>query len=142
MKKVVALLIAIALLVGSALPAYAAEASYTITVKVVSVKVVSNRSVGKSWSHKVSTMGKTLAAGKSYKAKLKAGGTFDLLCTSTEKDSNPDVGTLTIPVEVSALKNGTTTFAKTVTVVENGGRYKGNTAVWKYTITITKAKAK
>ena len=142
MRKAAALLLVLVMLMGFALPAYAAEASYTITVKVVSVKVVSNQSVGKSWSHKVNTMGKTLTAGKSYKAKLKASGGFELLCTSTEKDSNPDVGTLKIPVQVSALKTGTTTYTKTVTVLENAGRYKGNAAVWKYTITVTKAKAK
>lgn len=91
MKKAVALLFSVILLMCFALPVSAAEASFTITVKVVSVKVVSNQSVGKSWSHKVSTLGKTLTTGKRYKVKLKTSDTFELLCTSTEKDSSPDV---------------------------------------------------
>lgn len=142
MKKFMALFLSLVLTVCLAAPALAAgTAKYSITVKVVSVKVVSNHSVGNSWTHVATAMGKTLKAGKSCKATVKATDSISIVCTSTEKDSSPDIGTLTIPISISSLKMGTTTYTKTVTVVENKGRYKGNTAVWKYTVTVTKAKA-
>jgi hypothetical protein len=145
MKRIVSLATALALLLSLtiALPAQAAAATkYAITVKFSAVKMVSNKSVGNSWSHIVATSGKTLKTGKSYKLTKKSTESISITCKSTENDKIPDIGSTTITAKVSALKTGTTTYTKNVTVVENRGRYSGNKAVWKYTVTVTKAKVK
>lgn len=141
-RSVVAFVLSLLVCILFSAPAQAATATkYTITVTFSKVKVVSNKSVGNSWSHVVTAMGKSLTSGKSYKLIKKSTDSFNIVMTSTEKDSKPDIGTSTLPVKVSSLQTGTTTFISTVTVVENSGRYKGNKAVWVYTVVVKKAKA-
>lgn len=138
MKKVLAFALALMMLVCLSVPAQAASATSTITIKFTAAKLVSNNHVGNSWSKTVSACGKNLSVGGSVKKSMKSTDTLTVMCTATEKDKNPDIGTATISVKVSALKKGTTTYTKSITVVENSGRYKGNAAVWKFTVTVTK----
>ena len=63
---------------------------------------------------------------------------LSIICTAIENDTVPDVGTGEIEISVKDLKKGKNKFTQTVIVTENRGRYLGNTAEWKFTITVKK----
>lgn len=115
-----------------------AAKQYYITVKFTSAKLLYNHHVGNTWDKHIATSGSTLKIKQSKKVVMKDTDQLSVVLTAIEKDSSPDIGTVTYKVNVSALKTGTSTVTQNIIVYENKGRYKGSDACWKYTITITK----
>ncbi|MFD1907107.1 hypothetical protein ACFTAO_19955 [Paenibacillus rhizoplanae] len=62
-----------------------------------------------------------------------------LRAEAQEQDKIPDDGSANTSIKVSALKD-TQNKSLTVTVVENRGRYSGNSASWKFVFKIDKVK--
>ncbi|WP_405112427.1 hypothetical protein MHH28_04625 [Paenibacillus sp. FSL K6-1217] len=66
-------------------------------------------------------------------------GTIKLRAEAQEQDKIPDEGSANASIKVSTLKD-TQNKSLTVKVVENRGRYSGNTASWKFVFKIDKVK--
>lgn len=111
------------------------EQKYKVTVSY-SVKKVSNNHVGNSWTYVITSGETTINKGKSATFELTGAESLELLCQATENDSYPDLGTSTITINMAELKEGKNSVTTTVIVTEDRGRYAGNTAEWKFTITI------
>jgi hypothetical protein len=113
--------------------------SKTVTIKVTLVRaeLVENNHVGNEWATAVSVNGKALEEGKTIALKLKTTGSFKLEAQAEEQDKIPDFGTANFRIKASSI---TKELKKSinVTVVENRGRYSGNTAKWKFTFVIDK----
>lgn len=118
-------------------PAVAAEKAVKVKVKLVSVELVENNHVGNEWLTAAYVNGKQIKQGASATFTLKPSDTLKLKAFAEEQDKIPESGTRTASVKVSSI---TRTIYKslTVEVVENRGRYSGNTAEWKFTFEIRK----
>lgn len=62
----------------------------------------------------------------------KANDCITLHCTVWEEDSVPDIGNTTVNIRLTDGATGTVR----ITVRENRGRFKGNTAVWVFTYSV------
>ncbi len=107
----------------------------TVTVKFNDAKLISNNNVGSDWTTAVEVDGQKLSKGGSVESEQNL---IKVVCTAIEKDKVSDVGTATLSIGVINLKRGENTFTVNVTVVEKGGRYAGNKAVWAFTIKVTR----
>jgi len=118
-------------------------AQYTATVKIAPVtlkisakaKCIAKNHVGNKWT-KEFYLNQDQFKGNG-KIKVENGETFSVGCIITENDANPEDDGFTEIIEVTPeiMQKGTT-IEKMVYVTENGGRYSGNSAEWKVTITI------
>ena len=111
------------------------EQKYKITVSF-SVKKVSNNHVGNKWTYVITSGETVINKGKSATFELTGAESLELICQATENDSYPDVGTNTITINLADLKEGKNTVTTTVIITEDRGRYAGNTAEYKFTVTI------
>jgi hypothetical protein len=136
--KTLMLLTTIIMVLCISIPVQAAPTTYRVTVKYQAVSLVYNNHVGNEWSKIVKYNGKNVSLGSSLAKQLKNTDKMVITCTATEKDKYPDIGSVTISLNVANLKKGTTTFVKNVIVTENRGRYSGNKACWKFTIVVNK----
>lgn len=120
-------------------PLWAAGKTEKIKVTFVSAELVDNNHVGNEgwWGGFVN--GKELADGDSVTLNVSSTGTIKLHAEAQEQDKIPDDGEETATVKVSSLKS-TQNKSITVQVVENRGRYSGNTATWKFVFKIEKVK--
>lgn len=137
MKRILCAFLVIAICLMTPLNAFAVSDQYKLKISF-SAKRTSNNHVGNSWSVVATVGDTTIKKGKSATLKYGDADTFTIVCTATENDKTPDVGTATIDVNVGELKNGKNKFTQTVVVTENAGRYTGNTAEWVFTITVSK----
>lgn len=135
LKVVLALSAMLALL---AQPLYAAEKSVKIKVTIEQIKLVENNHVGNEWYTVASVNGKAVSEGTAVTLTLKPSDTIQLKAYAEEQDKIPDKATATATVKASSVTK-TTTKALAVTVVENRGRYSGNTATWTFTYKLQKA---
>ena len=110
----------------------AEQKTYLLTYKAT---LVSNDSVGDSWSSGVLYGTKNIYSYIPISDTLVSGPTFTLY--ATEDDSRDDVGK--IDITFSDLRIGEKeTKTQRLNVRENEGKYIGNTAVWEFTITCSR----
>ncbi|AZN43544.1 hypothetical protein EJC50_05935 [Paenibacillus albus] len=114
-------------------------AGKTVKVKVtfISADMVSNNHVGNEWWSGGFVNGKELGEGSSIVLNVSASGSVNLKAEAQEQDKYPDNGAATASVKVSSMGKSITK-ALNVTVVENRGRYSGNTAKWKFIFKVEK----
>lgn len=110
----------------------------TFEVQLISISNISNNHVGNEWSHNVTVNEKTLARYKSLNFKRSEISTLVFKVNCIEFDEKyPDYGSNTKIIDLSKIDlSNEYLFAIEVTVTENGGRYKGNKAKWKYSFRI------
>ena len=135
MKKLVAFTLAVLFAVMPLMSSFAAsKTKFTVTVKA---EMKSNKSVGNDWyfSHKFNGTEYFKKSNKDT-ISLAQGDTLKIATEVLEDDSYPDIGTKETEKKISAndIKKGFEVVV-TVTVTENKGRYKGNSAVWEITYT-------
>ncbi|NOU82240.1 hypothetical protein GC101_25570 [Paenibacillus sp. LMG 31459] len=126
-------------LVISAQPLSAAGKTQKVKVTFVSASLVENNHVGNEWWSGGYVNGKELAEGESVTVDVSSTGTIKLLAEAQEQDKIPEEGSATASIKVSTLKT-TQNKSLSVKVVENRGRYSGNTATWKFVFKIEKVK--
>ncbi|MBW7474698.1 hypothetical protein K0T92_08065 [Paenibacillus oenotherae] len=121
-------------------PAFAAKKSSDVKVKVtlVSVELVENNHVGNDWATAAAVNGKAMEEGGSQTFSIKSTGSFKLKASAEEQDKIPDTGSAEKSIKASSI-SGTKEYVLNVEVVENRGRYSGNTAHWKFTFKAEKA---
>lgn len=120
-------------------PLSAAGKTQKVKVTFVSADLVENNHVGNEWWWGGFVNGEELEEGDSVTLDLSSTASIKLRAEAQEQDKIPDEGTANTSIKVSALKD-TQNKSLTVTVVENRGRYSGNSASWKFVFKIDKVK--
>lgn len=92
----------------------------------------SNRSVGNDWQQTVTCNGHPLHSGDTLTAP--ANTSVTLHCTVFERDSIPDIGYGTVELR---LRDGINSSVQ-ISVKENRGRFKGNTAIWEFSYSVVR----
>ncbi|WP_339224788.1 hypothetical protein [Paenibacillus sp. FSL H8-0332] len=123
----------------SAQPLSAAGKTQKVKVTFVSADLVENNHVGNEWWWGGFVNGEELEEGDSVTLDLSSTASIKLRAEAQEQDKIPDEGSANTSIKVSALKD-TQNKSLTVTVVENRGRYSGNSASWKFVFKIDKVK--
>ncbi|MGG1311440.1 MULTISPECIES: hypothetical protein [Cohnella] len=118
-------------------PLSAATKTVKVKVTLVSVELVENHHVGNEWLTKGYVNGKEITEGSTVTLNLKPTDRIRLKAYAEEQDKIPESGTANATVKVSSIKSTINKSLK-VTVVENRGRYSGNTAEWKFVYKIAK----
>lgn len=126
-------------LVISAQPLSAAGKTQKVKVTFVSASLVENNHVGNEWWSGGYVDGEELAEGESVTINASSSGTIKLRAEAQEQDKIPEEGSASASIKVSTLK-ATQNKSLSVKVVENRGRYSGNTATWKFVFKIEKVK--
>ncbi|REE86519.1 hypothetical protein A8990_110129 [Paenibacillus taihuensis] len=124
-------------LVVSAPSLSAAGKTVKVKVTLVSAQMVSNNHVGNEWWYGGYVNGQELDEGGSIVLNVSASGTVSLKAEAQEQDKYPDDGEAAASVKVASIGKGATK-ALNVTIVENRGRYSGNTAKWKFVFKVQK----
>ncbi|MEK3793825.1 hypothetical protein MKX42_18995 [Paenibacillus sp. FSL R7-0204] len=120
-------------------PLSAAGKTQKVKVTFVSADLVENSHVGNEWWWGGFVNGEELEEGDSVTLDLSSTASIKLRAEAQEQDKIPDEGSASASIKVSALKD-TQNKSLTVKVVENRGRYSGNTASWKFVFKIDKVK--
>lgn len=102
---------------------------YELTFKT---EEISNDGVGNDWSFTYTYNGKTIQSGYKMRLSLEVFTFRSVQVEVREDDKLDDTGTGTLLFAICDGGSGKTQ----VTVTENGGRYKGSTAVWEITCTV------
>lgn len=124
-------------LVVSAPTLYAAGKTVKVKVTLVSAQMVANNHVGNEWWYGGYANDKQIAEGESVVLNVSASGSVSLKAEAEEEDKYPDDGSAAASVKVASIGKGVTKSLN-VTVVENRGRYSGNTAKWKFVFKVQK----
>lgn len=120
-------------------PVSAAAKTKTVKIKVtlVSVELIENHHVGNEWYTTAYVNEKEVKKGSAVTLNLKPSESIKLKAYAEEQDKVPDVGTSQTSVKVASVTKTLNKSLK-VTVVENRGRYSGETAEWKFTFKLQK----
>ncbi|MBB6732322.1 hypothetical protein [Cohnella zeiphila] len=118
-------------------PAAAATKTVKVKITLASVELVENNHVGNEWYTTASINGKAVKEGSTVTLNLKPSDSIQLKAYAEEQDKVPDVGTKSVSVKVSSISKSLSK-SLAVQVVENRGRYSGNTAEWKFAFKIQK----
>lgn len=100
--------------------------SYGIYQLTFTEKEISNDCVGNDWSFTYTYNGQTIKSGYTTTQSLEIFTFQSIGVEIREKDKIDDVGTSTLTVAICEVGLGKTE----ITVTENAGAFKGNTAVW------------
>lgn len=103
-----------------------------------SASLIYNNSVGNEWSTWIEIDGKKLYQGQNLEIEVSGNDEIVIIAYACEDDSMPDIGYKQITIPVSELNPVQNVYTAEVIVRENGGRYSGNTAKWKFSISIVK----
>ena len=103
-----------------------------------SASLIYNNSVGNEWSTWIEIDGKKLYQGQNLEIEVSGNDEIVIIAYACEDDSMPDIGYKQITIPVSELNPDQNVYTAEVIVRENGGRYSGNTAKWKFSISIVK----
>jgi hypothetical protein len=115
----------------------AAASKVKVDVKLESVECVENNHVGNEWEYSCTANKKELKEGDTIQITTTSSGKIKIVAEATENDKYPDTGTKTLTIPVSKLKKDkNSAYTCNVTVIEDRGRYAGNTAVWKFTFNV------
>ncbi|MEK4852473.1 hypothetical protein NST04_21670 [Paenibacillus sp. FSL H7-0756] len=120
-------------------PISAAGKTQKVKVTFISADLVENNHVGNEWWWGGFVNGEELEEGDSVTLDVSSTGSIKLRAEAQEQDKIPDEGSANASIKVSALKD-TQNKSLTVKVVENRGRYSGNSASWKFVFKIDKVK--
>ncbi|MFF2911225.1 hypothetical protein [Paenibacillus sp. NPDC057934] len=120
-------------------PLFAAGKTVKIKVTFVEAKLAENNHVGNEWWWGGFVNGKELNDGESVTINADTAGSIKLHAEAQEQDKYPDDGEASASVKVSSITTSVTKKLN-VTVVENRGRYSGNTAKWQFTFKLEKVK--
>lgn len=123
----------------SAQPLFAAGKTVKVKVTFVKAELVENNHVGNEWWWGGFVNGKELEDGTSVTLNVDPNGSIKLRAEAQEQDKYPDDGASSASVKVSSITSSVTKKLN-VTVVENRGRYSGNTAKWQFTFKLEKVK--
>ncbi|ASS66681.1 MULTISPECIES: hypothetical protein [unclassified Paenibacillus] len=137
-KGIGGLLALLLLFAFAAQPLSAAPKATSVKVTFVSAKLVENNHVGNEWRYEARAGSKEIEEGHSVTLTLKGSEAIKLKVDVEEQDKIPDLGQGSATIKLSTIK-GTVTKKIKVTVVENRGRYSGNTATWEFAFKISKA---
>ncbi|MEO3947885.1 hypothetical protein [Gorillibacterium sp. CAU 1737] len=138
MNKKLKLLVVFSLLVLFLVqPVSAASKTVKIKVTLDRVELVENNHVGNEWYTTAYVNGEEIGEGDTVTVTLKPTESVKLEAYAEEQDKIPDVGTSSASLKASSITKKKEK-ALTVKVVENRGRYSGNSAKWKFTFTIKK----
>lgn len=138
-KRFVSFLLIIVLILPFFTSAVYSASSTKVNITLQSVVCVQNNHVGNEWSYGATVNKKAIYEGQTIEISTSPNGKITIVSMAEEDDSYPDYGSKTITVSVSNLKaNSSTKYTANVTVVENRGRYSGNSAVWKFTFIVKK----
>lgn len=118
-------------------PLSAATKSVKIKATLVSMKLTENNHVGNSWYTAAYINDKEIAEGDTVVLDLSSSESVKLKAYAEEQDKIPDSATATASIKVNSVTKPITK-ALEVQVVENRGRYSGNTATWKFTFEVRK----
>ncbi|MEC0170396.1 hypothetical protein [Paenibacillus graminis] len=138
--KGIRIMVLLLLLFSMAVPvqsASAASKSMKVKVTLVSAVLTENNHVGNEWYTKASINGKEISEGSSVELDLKSTESVKLKAYAEEQDKIPESATATASIKASSITK-TVNKAVEVTVVENRGRYSGNTATWTFTFEVQK----
>jgi uncharacterized protein YjdB len=104
-----------------------------------SAQLIDSNHVGSNWSKSFEVNDETFSSGSIIT--VAPDSEFTIRLTIQDNDSNPDTGYYfeRFAYSIDLCTNGYT-VTETVYVKENGGRYSGNRAEWKITVTITPVK--
>lgn len=107
------------------------EPTYNYGVYEVKIceRILYNNSVGTDWHTVYSCDDSYITSGQRWTVPLDTTKTITIDATITENDKWPDISTSILSVVLSDAFETSTS----ITVTENKGRYKGNTAVWEIT---------
>ena len=100
--------------------------SYGIYELTFTEKKITNNCVGNDWSFTYTHNGQTIKSGYTITQSLEIFTFQSIGVEIREKDKIDDVGTGTLKVAICEAGSGKTE----ITVTENAGAFKGNTAVW------------
>ncbi|AIQ12154.1 hypothetical protein [Paenibacillus durus] len=131
-----ALLLMLAFILSSQ-PLFAAGKTVKVKVTLVSAELVDNEHVGNEWWWGGYVNGKELEEGSSVTVNVSSSGSIKLRVEAQEQDKYPEEGTANATVKVASIKSSLNKTLN-VTVVENRGRYSGNTAKWRFVFKIQK----
>ncbi len=94
-----------------------------------SAKLIAKNHVGSNWEYAFSLNGNSFKSSESLVVEV--GQTVELVCSITERDKNPDYGSMKLVITITdeIMKNGYSTKSQ-VFVQENQGRYSGYSAEW------------
>jgi hypothetical protein len=132
MKRTVCIVCLLALLlsacsVSEQIPAIPeGNCSYGIYQLTFKEKKISNDCVGNDWSFTYTHNGQTIKSGYTIIQSLEIFTFQSIGVEVRENDKIDDVGTGTLTVAICEVGSGKTE----ITVTENAGAFKGNTAVW------------
>lgn len=140
-KRVIGFLLILCIIISCNLfTVGAAPSKVKVTVKLDSIECVQNNHVGNEWAFGCTVNKKALTEGNSISVSTISSGKITIVSTVEEEDSIPDIGSKTLSITVSKLKeNKDTTYTSSVTVTENRGRYSGNKAIWKFTFIVKRS---
>ncbi|AKG34054.1 hypothetical protein [Paenibacillus durus] len=116
---------------------FAAGKTVKVKVTLVSAELVHNEHVGNEWWWGGYVNGKELEEGSSVTVNVSSSGSIKLRVEAQEQDKYPEDGTANATVKVASIKSSINKTLN-VTVVENRGRYSGNTATWRFVFKIQK----
>jgi hypothetical protein len=135
-KYVKALFCMLLLLMLSTQTIFAASTNVNLEVTLVSVELVENNSVGNEWLAAGYVNGKTITPGKSSRLTVKNTSSITFKAVSEEQDKIPDIGMNSKSIKVSKITKKKTSHKVIVTVIENRGRYSGNSAKWAFVFSV------
>ncbi len=99
----------------------------------ITANLLSNKSVGDDRSKRYTCDGESVPKKTQFLVPIGTTETVEITATVVEQDKYPDVGEGVLSVTLNDGFEASTT----ITVKENKGRYKGNTAQWKIICTVT-----
>ncbi|ACL77753.1 hypothetical protein [Ruminiclostridium cellulolyticum] len=138
-KRILSFLLIITLILTCFTNLAYSAANTKVKVTLKSVVCIKNDHVGNEWGFGATVNKKTIYEGETIEISTTPKGKITIVSMAEEDDSYPDYGSKTLAVSVSKLKaNKSTNYTSNVTVIENRGRYSGNSAVWKFTYVIKK----
>ncbi|MNO49746.1 hypothetical protein D3C76_401040 [compost metagenome] len=139
-SKGIRIMVLLLLLFSMAVPVqstFAASKSIKVKVTLVSAELTENNHVGNEWYTTASINGKEISEGSSVVLDLKSTESVKLKAYAEEQDKIPESATATASIKASAITKAISKAVE-VTVVENRGRYSGNTATWTFTFKVQK----
>lgn len=106
---------------------------YRITYRA---NLIYNESVGNSWGYGINYNGSHVSSGSTVSVKVSPfSDTWSIKASATEYDNYNDNGSTTVMLPILNVQE--THYEEViVTVRENRGRYSGNSAQWKFFVTI------
>ncbi len=132
MKKAVLVIVGLVIVLVSIWLIYDANCTHGVYRIDIEAECISNNSVGNEWEKLYTMDGKEIRSGEKLTLPLNETISKTIEATITEIDKISDVGSKNITLDII---NGNKTSVD-ITVYENGGRYIGNTAEWRVTVSV------